>query len=211
MDRRTAMQWMLAATAATTASSSCETSLSAAETASTPITTKGYGRDPVMVQIYKPGDVWTLTLTEAQRRITKSLCDIIVPANQGAPSASAVGVPDFLDEWISAPYLEQTADRPLLLNGFEWIEAESRRLFQASFDELDNARQTRVCENFADPSQAAKIHPNAAKFFKRFRDLAFGGYVTTAEGMKALGYVGNIPTTTFEGPPPEALHHLGLA
>jgi hypothetical protein len=163
-----------------------------------------------MVRLHQPGDVWPLTLDARQRRITRALCDIIVPAQDGAPSASAVGVPEFLDEWVSAPYPEQAIDRPLLLDGLDWVDAESKRLFLVGFEELDAAQQTHVCERFADRSKAAAIHPNAAKFFKRFRDLAFGGYVTTAEGMKALGYTGNIPLSSFEGPPPEALRHLGL-
>jgi hypothetical protein len=29
--------------------------------------------------------------------------------------------------------------------------------------------------------------------------------------MKDIGYVGNVAITTFEGPTPEALKHLGLA
>ena len=54
-------------------------------------------------------------------------------------------------------------------------------------------------------------HKKAATFFKRFRDLTAGGYFTTPEGSKALGYVGNMPSATFEGPPVEALKHVGLA
>jgi hypothetical protein len=29
--------------------------------------------------------------------------------------------------------------------------------------------------------------------------------------MKAIGYVGNVPSATFDGPPVEALKHVGLA
>jgi hypothetical protein len=29
--------------------------------------------------------------------------------------------------------------------------------------------------------------------------------------MKAIGYVGNVPSGTFDGPPVEALRHVGLA
>jgi hypothetical protein len=29
--------------------------------------------------------------------------------------------------------------------------------------------------------------------------------------MKAIGYVGNVPSASFDGPPPEALRHVGLA
>ena len=65
---------------------------------------RGYGPDPVMVKVYKPGDVWPLTLTEPQRRTTGALCDVIMHADEPSPSASSLGVPDFIDEWISSPY-----------------------------------------------------------------------------------------------------------
>ena len=208
MDRRVAVQWMLAAGAAAAAPG--DAAFAAPASARSPIQSRGYGRDPQMVRIHRPGEVWPLTLDPRQQRLTKALCDLIVPEQEGAPSASAVGVPEFLDEWVSAPYPEQAADRSLLLDGLDWMDAESRRLFLTGFEALDTAKQTHVCERFADPAKAAGIHPDAAKFFKRFRDLAFGGYVTTAEGMKALGYTGNIPLSSFEGPPPEALRHLGL-
>ena len=51
----------------------------------------------------------------------------------------------------------------------------------------------------------------ASQFFKKFRDLTAGGYYTTPEGMKDIGYVGNVPLATFDGPPPEVLRKLGLA
>ena len=41
--------------------------------------------------------------------------------------------------------------------------------------------------------------------------FAVGGYYTTPEGMKAIGYVGNLPSGTFDGPSMEALKHVGLA
>jgi hypothetical protein len=56
-----------------------------------------------------------------------------------------------------------------------------------------------------------KEHKPGQDFFKRFRHLAAGGYYTTPQGMRELGYVGNTPSATFDGPTPEALKHLGLA
>ncbi|HYP15660.1 MAG TPA: hypothetical protein VEQ65_00505, partial [Opitutus sp.] len=50
-----------------------------------------------------------------------------------------------------------------------------------------------------------------AAFFARFRDLTAGGFYTTPQGMKDLGYIGNVPLPSFDGPPPELLKKLGLA
>ena len=38
-------------------------------------------------------------------------------ASGSAPSASSLGVPDFVDEWVSAPYPDQVKDRPIILDG----------------------------------------------------------------------------------------------
>jgi hypothetical protein len=164
-----------------------------------------------MVKIYRPGDVWPLTFTPAQRRAAVALCDVILPADEESPSASAVGVPDFLDEWISAPYPAQAADRPMILAGLAWLDAEARRRFQADFADLAAAQQTAICDDLCDPARARPEHRDGVKFFKKFRDLAAGGYYTTPAGMKAIGYFGNVPLPGFEGPPPEALRHVGLA
>jgi hypothetical protein len=204
ISRRASIQWMLGATAAL---ATREVPLLAADPA---ITTKGYGPDPSMVKIYQPGDVWPLTFTEPQRRTTHALCDVIIPADGTSPSASAVGVPDFIDEWISSPYPAQAGDRQTILNGLTWIDTESQRRYQKPFADLAIDQQTALCDDIAilKPKPAFK---KAASFFKRFRDLAAGGYYTTPEGAKAIGYVGNMPSATFEGPPIEALKHVGLA
>jgi hypothetical protein len=205
MDRRKALQWMLTATATMAVR---DPHLFGAD--ASPIKAQGYGPDPVMVKVYKPGDVWPLTLTEPQRRTTRALCDVILPADETSPSASSLGVPDFIDEWISSPYPGQAGDRRLILEGLKWIDAEASTRFGKAFADLSLEQQITFCSDLA----AAKPQPEYKKhaaFFKRFRDLTAGGYYTTAEGMKAIGYVGNMPSGTFEGPPIEALRHVGLA
>jgi hypothetical protein len=204
MDRRKAMQWMLSATA-TLAVRDPD-----AFAADIPIKAKGYGPDPSMVTIYKPGDVWPLTLTEPQRRTARALCDVIIPADDSSPSASAVGVPDFIDEWISSPYPAQAGDRGIVLDGLKWIDNEAQTRFHQAFADLTLEQQTSICDHIASAKPKAE-HKKTAAFFKRYRDLTTGGYYTTPEGMKAIGYVGNVPSATFEGPPIEALKHVGLA
>jgi len=206
MDRRLAIQWMLSAAATLRVSN---LGLPAAD-GDTAIKGKGYGPDPSMVKFYQPGDVWPLTLTEPQRHTARALCDVIMPADETSPSASMVGVPDFIDEWISAPYPAQAGDRRIVLEGLKWMDDEARRRFRAGFADLTHEQQTAICDDISNPVKAKPEHKKAAPFFKRYRDLTAGGYYTTPEGMKAIGYVGNMPAGTFEGPPMEALRHVGL-
>lgn len=170
----------------------------------------GYGTDPVLTKVYKPGDIWPLTLKPEQRRTVTALCDLILPADDHGPAASAVGVPEFLDEWISAPYPQQQGDSPVLREGIDWIEAEATKRFGKSFANLDTAEQTILCDDICNPATAKPEFKKAAAFFLKFRSLCAAGYYSTQEGWKAIGFVGNLPSATFEGPPPEVLRQLGV-
>ena len=133
-----------------------------------------------------------------------------MPADETSPSASTVGVPDFIDEWISSPYPAQAGDRRLVLEGLQWIDQESNTRFGKAYPDLALEQQTAICSDLA-AAKPQPAHKQAVAFFKRFRDLTAGGYYTTPEGMKAIGYVGNMPSGSFDGPPIEALQHVGLA
>lgn len=205
MDRRDAIKWMMAATAS---AALMEREMFGA-TAVKPAT--GYGSDPDLNKIYKPGDLWPLTLTSAQRAAAASLCDTIIPADGKGPSASSVRVPEFIDEWISAPYPGHDADKRIIVEGLAWLDAEAQQRFQNDFVNLIARQKTAICDDICYEPNAKANFKKAAQFFRRYRDLTSGGYYSTPEGMKDIGYVGNVPTEKFEGPPPEVLKKLGLA
>lgn len=212
MSRRQVVQWFAAASA-TMAAGDLPLFANAAEAyvpGAAPSFPKGYGTDPVLAKFYKPGDVWPLTLSEPQRRTVTTLCDIILPADDLGPAASTVAVPEFIDEWISAPYPEQMADRPIILEGIEWLEKESQARFGKTFSDLDEKSQHAICDDICDPTKAKPEFTTAAKFFHTFRSLASGGYYSTEAGWKAIGFVGNLTMPTFDGPPPEVLKQVGV-
>ena len=170
----------------------------------------GYGGDPDLMKYYKPGDLWPLTFTKEQRRTAAALCDVIIPADEKSPSASSVDVPDFIDEWISAPYPEQIADRKIIVEGLAWLDGESQKRFQQPFADLTTVQQQKICDDICHAPKAKSEFAKAAIFFAKFRNLTAGGFYTTPAGWKDIQYVGNVPLTQFEGPPPEVLAHLGL-
>ena len=208
VSRREAMQWVLTAVAASalpTASFAQAPDPSGAVPAM-----KGYGTDPDVVKTHAPGAFWPLTLSVSQKKTTAALADVILPKDRFGPAASEVGVPAMIDEWISAPYPQQQMDRPVILDGLIWIDAESNKRFGKVFPKLTGEQKQAICDDICFAAQAKGTFKNPAQFFSRFRSLCAGAYYGTPAGWDAIGYVGNVPLTQFDGPPAEVLERLGV-
>jgi hypothetical protein len=200
--RRESIKWVVAASATA--------SLLSARGFGADRAARGYGQDPKLLETYKPGDLWPLTFTKDQRRAAGVLCDVIIPADEKSPSASHLSVHDFIDEWISAPYPRQQEDRKTVLDGLSWLDRESKKRFKKVFADLDEAQRHQICDEICSEPKAKADFKKAGQFFARFRDLTAGGFYTTPEGMKDIQYLGNVPLTKFDGPPPEVLAYLKL-
>lgn len=216
VDRRTTIKWLAATMAAGYAGCSRDDKYLGDEipggrltspllgTAATPGAT-GYGMDP---DIANPAVPWPLTMTEAQLETASALCDTILPADERSPSASAVGVPDFIDEWISSPYPQQQADRVLVLDGLEWLEQQSRSRFGIGFAAADESRRTMLVDELAGKANTGP-QPGEQAFLRRFRWLTVGAFYTTEAGIADIRYVGNVPISgEYPGPSDPALAHL---
>ena len=174
-------------------------------------TMQGYGPDPDLVRAYEKGAFWPLTLNVQQRQLAAALCDLIIPRDEHSPSASAVGVVDFIDEWISAPYPQQRGDRVTVLRGFAWLDEEARHRFGQPFAKLHAAQQRKICDGICDISRAPAALQEPAQFFAAYRNLTAAGFYTTLAGRKDVQYIGNVALTHFDGPPVELLKKLGLS
>ena len=215
VDRRTTIKWLAATMAAGYAGCTSDDKRLGDEipaprettllgTAARP-GTAGYGTDPDLIDPVVP---WARTMTEAQLRTTAALSDLILPEDERSPSASAVGVPDFIDEWVSAPYPQQRDDRERILAGLEWLEQQSRDRFGTAFADAREDQQSALVDAIAYPDSAARLEEQA-EFFRRFRYLTVGAFYTTEAGMKDAGYIGNVPIAgAYPGPSDEAMAHL---
>jgi len=203
VDRRTAMKWVAMASALPWLQRPVIGTAA-------PASGKGYGTDPRLNRVYKPGELWPLTLPPFMRQAAAALCDIIIPADEHSPSASSVGVVDFIDEWISAPYEAQRTDRRTILEGLGWLEIESKRRFKKFFVDLSPAQKAAICDDICYLPRAKPAFQEAAKFFATFRDLTAGGFYTTPAGSKDIRYIGNVALERFDGPPAEVLRKVGL-
>lgn len=205
LPRRTVLKWFVTAAAALHLPE-----LGALAQGATAPAPKGYGTDPDLSKNYGPGDFWPLTLTPAQRQTAVALADLLFPADHLGPAASEVRVPDYIDEWVSAPYPLQRKDREALLPGLQWLEDESRKRFTGDFASLSEEQKRAIADDICWPADAKPEFRKAAAFFVKFRALAASAYYGTPAGWQALGYVGNVPLASFDGPPPEVLEKLGV-
>ena len=192
VNRRTTLAWLGAASVAVTAANG---GLALKAQAAVPVP-QGYGTDPNLLH---PSAPWPRLLSKDQLQTAALLCDFILPASADAPSANAVGVPDFIDEWISAPYPEQLLDRPAIIDGLKWVEAESRRRFgKGLFDAAPMDREALLQTLAVRPTTTAMLGPHG--FFRKFRSLTIGAYYTTHAGFKDIGYIGNVALPAYPGP-----------
>jgi Gluconate 2-dehydrogenase subunit 3 len=205
-DRRTTIKWMLSVAA----SMPLLNQRAWGQEITAQPTARGYGTDPDLTKLYHPGDVWPLTLSAAERRTAKALCNVVLPDDGRSPSADSVGVVDFIDEWVSAPYPRQLQDRPVVLEGLARMDAEALLRFEKYFADLDASQQHAICDDICYEPNAKPKFERAAAFFARYRDLTVGAFYSTPTGWKDIGYVGNVALTKFEGPAAELLQKLGL-
>lgn len=223
LDRRSVIK-LMAAAAAAPAVASCDVRTakvtseasggSAAAGAARPGATNplaaGTAWDPDLIAPVVP---WEGVLTEDELSTLASLCDIIIPADERSPSASAVGAHDFIDEYVSAPYQGMERDLVMVRGGLVWLDGEAARRVGAGtrFRDLDQARKHAICDDICSSDEAGPRFRSAARFFDRVRDLTATAFYTTREGMADIGYMGNRPIVgPWPAPPPEALRHLGL-
>ena len=152
---------------------------------------------------------WEMALGDEELRLVAALADIIIPADERSPAASALGVPDYINEFVSAPGHEEALIR--LRGGLAWLNRQARQRFGApDFTTLTEAQTHQICDPIRFAPDAPPELESQARFFDAFRDMVATGFWTTEEGMRDLGFVGNIPLPSFDGPPPEVLSALGL-
>ena len=169
----------------------------------------GTAWDPDLVA---PSVPWQRTLEADELESLAALCDVIIPADDRSPSASQVGAHDFIDEWVSAPYEGNQRDLVMLRGGLIWLDREAASRFGADlrFRDLSPEQKHAICDDICWRENVGPGFESASRFFDRVRDLTSTAFWTTTEGMQDLEYIGNVPLSRWDPPPPEVLRHVGL-
>jgi gluconate 2-dehydrogenase gamma chain len=157
-----------------------------------------------------PSKSWPRKLSANELLTLSALCDTIIPADPKSPSASAVGVPAWINEYVSAPYEGQQRDLIRIRGGLAWLNLESVKRFGKGFRLISRAQRTQICDDICYLPKASLEFQAAARFFDQVRDLTAVGFYTTTEGMRDLGYIGNVAMPTFPEVSKEVREKLGL-
>lgn len=192
LTRRSTLQWLSAATLAAAIPRYAASSSGTVGTVTYEPSSHGYGTDP---ELLHPTVPWKRILTQHQLQLTAVLADLILPGTSDAPAPSAIGIPEFVDEWVSAPYPDQRQDREVILGGFKWADAEALHGSGGGFLELEAPHREAIVNTMAHPDGGALAAQHV--FFRRLRSIVVGAYYSTPEGFKDIGYTGNVPLLAY--------------
>jgi hypothetical protein len=135
------------------------------------------------------------------------LCDLIIPADEHSASATAAGVPEFIDDWLD---FKRGNLLPTVRGGLTWLDIECNRLFGTDFIDSTSSQKNQILDRIAYPKKAAPEDASAVAFFNQLRDLVVDGFFTSEIGIRDLPYLGNEPGAEWQGCPTPVLAQLGL-
>ena len=140
-----------------------------------------------------------------QWRTVQVLCDLIIPADEHSGSATAAGVPEFIDDWLDFRAREDGNQNLTagVLGGLAWLDLEAARLFKKDFAAAAPAEQKQILDRIAWPARAAVADRRWAAFFTRFRDLTVSGFFSSKMGVADLPYLGNKAVAEWKGCDPK--------
>jgi hypothetical protein len=163
--------------------------------------------DPDLVNPEKP---WFGELSAKEMASVAVLADMIIPEDRFSPKATDVNAHFYVDEYVSAPYQKCQEALQTIREGLRWLDEQSVMRFGDAFNEISDSERHMIVEEIKWVASANDRNKPAAIFFALLRDLVATGFYTSFEGMADIGYVGNKPSVSFDGPPREVLIKVGL-
>jgi Gluconate 2-dehydrogenase subunit 3 len=162
---------------------------------------------PQTTAMAKPEGYQPQALDAHEWKTVEVLSDWIIPADDRSGSATAAGVPSFIDDWLDFKGGEE-ADA--IHGGIIWLDLESNRQFAHDFADCARDQQKQMLDRIAYPKTAAPEDAAGVAFFNRLRDLVVSGFFSSKMGVKDLPYLGNQMLTEWPGCPASVLDKLGL-
>ena len=144
--------------------------------------------------------------TEQEASAIAVLCDLILPANTSAGSATDAGVTEFIEFIVK----DITEHQVPMRGGLMWLDNRCFKIFAQDFNSCSDTQRREILDTIAYPDHATPETEQGVTFFSRMRNLVLTGYYTSEMGIKDLGYQGNTPNI-WDGVPESVLSKHGLA
>lgn len=168
----------------------------------------GYGTFPDYFEIGASGP-WPKILPDLHKRQLEKFSDLILPKTETAPAPSEVGIAEFFDDWVSAPYPWMSDTRRTLYQGSVWLDKQANLMFGQDWLKLSDNQAIEILDLLKGGSREDGPLTQAAWMYKKLRQLTIGAYYTTPEGEADLGHVTAQPLAgDYPGPTGEALEHI---
>lgn len=151
---------------------------------------------PYAPKFFKP-DEW---------RQIRVMVDLIIPADERSGSATQAGVPQYMD-FFCTEYPSYAWVRDAL----RWFDGFAYNTYKKSFVRCTDAERRALFDQVAWPARAKPEVRDGVNHFNRLRDFTASGFFSSRVGVRDLGYVGNVAIPSWNGCPPAALRHLGVA
>lgn len=126
----------------------------------------------------------------------KRLAALVIPADEGGPSAADVGAHEFID--LICSKADEIANT--YTGGLLWLDGAMLSRYDKKFIEAAPAQQTAMLDLIAyKKNDSPELRPGI-DFFIVARRMIADGYYTTREGHKDLGFLGNKATMKWDVP-----------
>ena len=125
--------------------------------------------------------------------VVSRIADLIIPPTD-TPGAVGAGVPAYIDLLVS----QSEAHQKVFRAGLEWIDAQSRKVYEEPFTELTEEQQIAILTPLSDAVDGGTLQAPAEKFFRAIKSMTADGYYTSKTGLvDELGYAGNTVMASF--------------
>lgn len=124
------------------------------------------------------------------------LCDLILPADETSPAASAAGAPEYIDLLCRG----NVKIARIYHGGLAWLDATCTKLHGAPFREAAEPQRIAIVEKIAYREKTPPEWKAGARFFDWVRRMTLDGYYTSPAGYKDVGYQGGKGMTTYQVP-----------
>ncbi len=124
------------------------------------------------------------------------LCDLILPADETSPAASATGAPEYIDLLCRG----NAKIARIYHGGLAWLDAACTKLHGVPFREAAEPQRIAILEKIAYREKTPPDWKAGSRFFDWVRRMTLDGYYTSPAGYKDVGYQGGKGMTTYQVP-----------